>query len=109
MSKMAALKLTKEQWRRVVTLRCRSAQGLKISKKDCRLIDAAFAEDQDRYRALEQAVVDERNAEYREHLKSMSTSALVRMLVDEEYRAEYHWQERRAEEELDARIPPRSP
>lgn len=59
-------------------------------------------------RRLYEKAVAERDAAYREQLKSERTSSLIRMLVDEEYRSSIHWQERLVEEELDARLPPRT-
>lgn len=51
-------KLTEQEWRRVFELRCRLKRGESLSSEERALTDAAFAEDVDRYSAMEGAVFD---------------------------------------------------
>ena len=49
-------KLTEAQWREVFRLRCKSKRGDELSKDERALLDAAFAQDEERYDALSPAV-----------------------------------------------------
>lgn len=51
-------KLTENDWSNVFRLRCRTKQGQEISEADRALINAAYAEDPIRYKALEPDVFD---------------------------------------------------
>lgn len=52
--------------------------------------------------------IAERDADYREKLRSMKTTELLRMLYDADYEP-LRWQERLIDDEIDARLPPRAP
>ncbi len=58
MTRKARPKLTEAEWREVFQLRCRSKQGLDLSKEGRALVDAAYNEDPERYGALEPDVFD---------------------------------------------------
>lgn len=46
-------KLTEEDWQAVFAARCRSKRGERLSPDDRALVDAAYEEDRERYKAME--------------------------------------------------------
>jgi hypothetical protein len=56
--KELAERLTEAEWREVFRLRCRSKQGQTLSREEQRLVDAAWGDDEERYRAMEPDVFD---------------------------------------------------
>ncbi|HEY8309997.1 MAG TPA: hypothetical protein VIG47_05540 [Gemmatimonadaceae bacterium] len=49
-------KLTEEQWNEVFAARCQSKQGKKLYHEQLALISLAYAEDPERYKAMEKDV-----------------------------------------------------
>ncbi len=52
-------KLTEAEWSQVFRIRCRSKSGSQPSADEMKLLDRAFKEDPDRYKAMNERVFDE--------------------------------------------------